>query len=210
MTQAEPPSARASVPYWRRSGDERFARRQANRGKWVKRGMLAFAAVLVVSVPFELHEFFAARALAAKEVILRANELELGTEPIVDYGPQGRLAARQFGVGSWIKPAANHLCNTVESWTGSVAHIKVGFLEATNGGAIGILAASCETTDGFNRLVIGRYGPPGSLTKIVLGASRNVTLATVIATPSTLYLQNPLYGSHTVATKGSKLVIAQL
>ncbi|MEX6430777.1 MAG: hypothetical protein ACYCWN_12920 [Ferrimicrobium sp.] len=199
----------SSVPYWRRSGEERFERRQANRGKWVKRGMLAFGAVLVLSIPIELHQFDTSEALAAKEVILRANELQLGNQPFVDYGPNGRAAGRQFGTGSWITPAAKRLCNTVQTWTGSVAHIKVGFLEA-RGGATGILAASCDTTGGYPRLVIGRYGPPGALVKIVLSASQNVTLATVVATPSTLYLKDPVYGDASVPAKVSKVVIEKL
>ncbi|WP_298210634.1 hypothetical protein [Ferrimicrobium sp.] len=197
------------VPHRRRSGEERFERRQANRGKWVKRGMIAFGAVLILSVPLELHQFAESNALNAKEVILRADELQLGGAPFIDFGPSGRTAVGQFGTGSWIKPAARRLCNTVESWTGDVEHIKVGFLEASEG-ATGIVAASCQTTSGFTRLVIGRYSPPGVLAKVLLAANKNVTMATVIATPRTLYLQNPVYGESAGPLRPAKVAIATL
>ena len=100
--------------------------------------------------------------------------MQLGSAPIVDYGPKGRVAVRQFGTGAWIAPAANHLCNTVGPWTGDVEHIRVGFLETKNG-ATAILAASCQTTDGLSRLVVGRYSPAGVLAAIMLPSARQVT-----------------------------------
>ncbi|MGC9155237.1 MAG: hypothetical protein ACP5HZ_06295 [Ferrimicrobium sp.] len=197
------------VPRRRRSGEERFERRQAHRGRWVKWGMLAFGAVLIVSIPLELHQFSQAQALGAKEVVLRSNELQFGTAPIIDFGPNGRTAVVHFGTGSWIKPAARHLCNTVEAWTGDVEHIRVGFLE-TRQGATAIVAASCQMTSGFTRLVIGRYAPPGVLAAVVLAATKNVAMATVIATPQTLYLENPVYGQAAVPKRLTKTAIATL
>lgn len=197
------------VSYWRRSGEDRFEQRQLNRGKWVKRGMIGFGALLVISIPFEFHEYAASTALSTKEVILRANELQLGSTPVVDYGPNGRVAVRLFGTGAWIKPAANHLCNTVGPWTGVVGHIKVGFLEA-NEGATAIVAASCQTTDGLSRLIVGRYRPSGVLAAIMLPSARQVTTATVIATPSTLYIKSPVYANRSASGKSSETVIGSL
>lgn len=197
------------VSYRRGSGEERFERRQLNRGKWVKRGMIGFGALLVISIPVELHEYAASQALSAKEVVLRGGELQLGSAPIVDYGPKGRVAVRQFGTGAWIAPAANHLCNTVGPWTGDVEHIRVGFLETKNG-ATAILAASCQTTDGLSRLVVGRYSPAGVLAAIMLPSARQVTTATVIATPSTLYMQSPVYDNRSTSGGPSKVVLGSL
>jgi hypothetical protein len=171
--------------------------------------MIGFGALLVISIPLELHDYAASKALSAKEVILRANQLQLGSAPVVDYGPNGRVAVRLFGTGAWIKPAANHLCNTVGPWTGDIGHIKVGFLEA-KGGATAIVAASCQTTDGLSRLVVGRYRPSGVLASIMLSSAKQVTTATVIATPSTLYIQNPVYDNRSISGKSSEVAIGSL
>jgi hypothetical protein len=171
--------------------------------------MIGFGALLAISIPLELHEYAASKTLSAKEVILRANELQLGSTPVVDYGPNGRVAVRLFGTGAWIKPAASHLCNTVGPWTGDVEHIKVGFLEAKTG-ATAIVAASCQTTDGLSRLVVGRYRPSGGLAAIMLSSAKQVATATVIATPSTLYMQSPVYGNRGVSGKSSKIALGSL
>jgi hypothetical protein len=157
--------------------------RASRRHRWVRRGLLAFVALMVIGVPLELMAYHHAEALAAREALLPFPGIHLGTAPVVVFGPDGRRAAQRFGNGSWLAPASSRLCDSLAASTGAIGLVEVGFLRTTVGDR-GVLAVYCPLTTGQDRLLVAEFAPPHKELGLLIDASDRLDGARIVATPS--------------------------
>jgi len=165
------------------AGQARFQMRLARRRRFIRKAVLAFAGILVVSLPFELVRYHDVSELAKHEVVLSSTRFHLGSEPIFSFGPDGHGAAQAFGNSrSWINTLASRECQGIATWVGEAPGIEVGFLKVAGNLPRAVVSVPCETTQGFEDIVAVVVAPPGTVVGTLIRGNERVDEATITVT----------------------------
>ncbi len=176
-------------PFEEDRGQSRFHMRLARRRRIIRTAVLAFAGLLVISLPFELVRYHDVSVLARHEVVLSSTRFHIGADPVFSFGPSGHSAAKAFGNGrAWINDVASRECEVIPKWVGEAPGIEVGFLEVVGNLPRAVLSIPCETSSGYDNIVAVIVAPSHKVLGTLIVAKSRLDEATITVTKSSAKL----------------------
>jgi len=170
-------------------------------------GAILFALVAAVGIPLQLLALQRTEAAQRRVLTLNPTGLDIAAEPLVNFGPGGRLAAASYGSASWAGPVAAGLCTRATGFALRPREVEVGFLE-TVAGPRAVLADYCTLPRGGVGLVVALVRPNPRQVQVVAALARGIASATVVATADAVVLHHVEIVRDGVARQGSQTRLA--